>query len=69
VIDEAERVGLKGWVRNLPDGRVEAEVVGPEPVLEEFAKRLEIGPRTSHVTSVGIERLDDSVVYTEFRIR
>lgn len=27
--DEAARRGLTGWVRNLPDGRVEAEVQGP----------------------------------------
>ena len=33
--EEAERLGLKGWVRNLDSGQVEAEIEGPEDLVEE----------------------------------
>ena len=33
--------GLSGWVKNLPDGRVELVAQGSEKILEEFLDRLE----------------------------
>lgn len=45
----AEGLGLSGWVRNLPDGRVEVLVEGDEEVLCIFVKELWKGPRSSKV--------------------
>ena len=50
----AEELGLSGWVRNLPDGRVRAEVEGPRPRVEEWLARLRVGPRLSSVTDVAV---------------
>ena len=37
----ATALKLKGWVKNLPDGRVEILVEGPKESLEKFYKKLE----------------------------
>ncbi|TAL08910.1 MAG: acylphosphatase [Nitrospirae bacterium] len=50
----AEDLNVSGWVRNLPDGRVQAEVEGPRPRVEELLVRLRVGPRLSSVTDVAV---------------
>ncbi len=45
----ALELGILGWVRNLPDGRVEALAQGDEAGLREFAQRLEQGPPLARV--------------------
>ena len=50
----AEELKLSGWVRNLPDGRVQAEVEGPRARVEEWLTRLRVGPRLSSVTDVAV---------------
>lgn len=51
--DEAARVeGLSGWVRNLPDGRVEARAEGDLEAVERFARHLARGPAGARVESV-----------------
>lgn len=69
VIDEANKRALNGWVRNLPDGRVEAEVEGPEAAVKEFVGQLKVGPRLAHVTDIAAELMEASVPYHDFRIR
>ena len=50
----AEELNLSGWVRNLPDGRVQVEAEGPRPRVEELLARLRVGPRLSSVTDVAV---------------
>ena len=50
----AESYGLSGWVRNLPDGRVEILVEGDEEVLCSFVKDVWRGPRLSRVDKLEI---------------
>jgi acylphosphatase len=50
----ADELKLSGWVRNLPDGRVQAEVEGPHARVEELLARLRVGPRLSSVTDVAV---------------
>ena len=45
---------LDGWVRNLPDGRVEAYATGVARDLDTFAERLREGPAAGHVRSVEV---------------
>lgn len=52
---EAVRLGLRGWVRNLEDGRVEALAQGVPLQLDEFEGALHRGPRWAEVRGVDIE--------------
>jgi len=52
VRDWAERLELRGWVRNQPDGTVAAEAQGPAPAVAEFARRLRVGPQGARVDAV-----------------
>jgi acylphosphatase len=51
----ARELKLSGWVRNLPDGRVEAIATGPPARLKRFDAELRIGPPRAEVTSVQVE--------------
>jgi len=55
VIQEALALGLRGWVRNLADGRVDLEAVGDEAALKELERRLWIGPPVARVDEVTAE--------------
>jgi acylphosphatase len=52
VVDEAQLLRLTGWVRNLPDGSVEALAEGPVSALELLLAALERGPRNARVSEV-----------------
>ena len=52
---KASVYGLKGFAKNLVDGRVEVVAEGERGLLEEFIKDLKQGPISAHVTDVRIE--------------
>ncbi len=54
----AHELGVRGWVRNLPDGSVETVAEGEEQLVERYIERLRAGPRASRVEAVWIEELD-----------
>lgn len=49
---QAQALGLPGWVRNCPDGTVEAAFYGPRRVLEQALRWCEEGPRAATVERV-----------------
>jgi acylphosphatase len=51
--------GLRGWARNLDDGRVEVYAVGAPDALSDLEGHLRNGPRWSDVR--GVETLEDVV--------
>ncbi len=51
----AVRENLHGWVRNLPDGRVEAGAEGDVEALERFERALRHGPPGARVEQIDIE--------------
>ena len=65
----ARDLRLCGWVRNLPDGRVEAEAVGEKGLIEDLIKQLRIGPPASHVTGVDVQWLADDPDHKSFDVR
>lgn len=52
---EAQALGLRGWVRNLPDGRVEAVVEGDRHAAETLVGWCRRGPDHAVVAGVRIE--------------
>lgn len=53
--DEARRLGLAGWVRNLPDGRVEAWIEGEPEAVATMAAWLAGGPLGARVIDIQAE--------------
>ncbi len=53
----ASALGVTGWVRNLPDGRVEVHAAGPPNDLDQLKAELRKGPASSQVTAVEEEEL------------
>jgi len=52
LVDQAVELGLAGWVRNRPDGSVEAHAEGPAAALERLTDRCRKGPRLARVDGV-----------------
>lgn len=50
--EQAERLELAGWVRNLGDGRVEVLFEGEEEAVRELATWLQQGPEQAEVTTL-----------------
>ncbi len=49
---EAERLGVTGWVRNRPDGSVEAVVQGPDAAVDALVEWAHRGPPRAQVARV-----------------
>lgn len=67
--DEAQDLGLKGWVRNRPSGEVEIIAEGREDVLKMLAAWAHLGPPAAHVSRVHEEWSEYSGQFADFRIR
>ena len=67
--ETADRLGLKGRVRNLPDGRVEVWAEGEEDKIREFRFHLQQGPPEAHVTSIQETEEEPHLTYPDFSIR
>jgi len=56
--DEARAHGLSGWVRNLPDGRVEFAAEGEKSSVQELLAFLRVGPPGARVDKLDVEWSD-----------
>ncbi len=68
-VSEADRCGVSGWVRNLPDGRVEVHAEADESILDTFKAGLEQGPFGARVQVITEAELPPSNSYSSFTIR
>jgi len=50
--EQAEKLNVTGWVRNCPDGRVDAHVEGEPAAVEEIVRQLRQGPPSAQVDDV-----------------
>jgi len=65
----AKSTGVCGFVRNLYTGDVELDLEGPEGILNDYIKELRIGPQSSVVKSVNIQRIESTGIYEDFSIK
>jgi acylphosphatase len=50
--DQAVELGVTGWVRNCPDGRVDMHIEGEESSVQQLIDRLQRGPPAAKVDDV-----------------
>ncbi|MDH3280654.1 MAG: acylphosphatase [Gammaproteobacteria bacterium] len=67
--ETAERLGMSGWARNLPNGHVEVVAYGDEAGQEALLEWLQHGPPYAQVESVASGKADDVTPPKGFTIR
>lgn len=65
---QARALGLTGWVRNLPDGRVEAEFEGGPNAVDQMVEWCREGPAFSRVSDVQVHRETGEERHSAFQI-
>lgn len=66
---KAQELGLTGWVRNLPDGRVEAELEGDNDAVQAMIAWCRKGPALARVTDVVVTPKDAPAGHESFELR
>lgn len=69
VRQQAEALGLSGWVRNTPDGRVEAVFSGEKDKIKEMIEKCRHGPPLAKVTEVEVSWQKPKEFFSGFEIR
>ena len=64
----ARQFGASGWVRNLPDGNVEAVIEGPAGAVEALLDWCSHGPRMARVDKVDVTREDFTGNFDAFEV-
>lgn len=67
--DEARKRGISGWVKNLPDGRVEAVFEGEENDVKEMVSFCHEGSRVARVEDVDVKWEEHQDEFSDFEIR
>ena len=67
-LKKATELGLLGWVRNLPDARVEILAQGDEPSLNDLIDWCKLGPPSARVDSVDVKWTETQDGLTKFSV-
>ena len=67
--DLAASLGVSGWVRNLPDGRVELLAEGEESAVEQVMDFCRKGPPGARVVEVEVKNENFLNEFTEFKVQ
>jgi acylphosphatase len=65
----AAREGILGWVRNMPDGRVEVSAEGDRDAIDRFERSLRHGPPQARVERVDVDDVIPTGCETSFIIK
>jgi acylphosphatase len=68
VREQATRLGVKGWVKNLPDGTVEIEAQGEKSQLEKLIDQVKQGPSFGNVDDININWKSPESSFSSFSI-
>ncbi len=66
--EAAQLRNVKGWIRNLPSGKVEALFEGDKEAVQEMVDFCRIGPRGSYVTKIDLTREEYTGEFSDFQI-
>ena len=65
----AKGIGVSGWVRNLPDGRVEVVAQGTKEQVEQLIQWCYRGPEEARVSDIAVTDEETAGDFQDFRIR
>ena len=68
-VEAARRFGVTGWVRNLPDGRVELVVDGEKAPVAAMVAWCRKGPKEARITGFSDAPRGEACLYDQFEIR
>ncbi len=66
---QANSLALRGWVRNLPDGRVEAVFEGERMIVERMVAWCRVGPPNAYVADVDVRFEPTTGEFISFGVR
>ncbi|HKW03683.1 MAG TPA: acylphosphatase [Nitrososphaerales archaeon] len=64
----ADSLGVRGWVKNLPDGAVEALIQGRREEVCKVLDWCKIGPKLAEVSEVNSCRIEPEMTFRNFAI-
>lgn len=67
--EQADKLGLTGWVRNCESGQVEVIVEGEDAAIDKLVSWCREGPSMARVTGIRIEFDDYRGEFVGFRVR
>ena len=65
---QAQRLGVKGWVRNERDGSVTVVAEGPKAAVDEMVRWLQGGPGFANVVDVNLKEYPYEARYSSFTV-
>jgi acylphosphatase len=65
----ATKMGIKGYVRNMPDGTVEIEAEADREKIDSFIEKLNQGPPAADVSEIETEEVSGKKKYDGFEVR
>ncbi|WP_147822260.1 acylphosphatase [Salidesulfovibrio onnuriiensis] len=68
-LDVARDLGLKGWVRNMPEGHVETLAQGDQETLDRFLESLRDGPPLARVVEIDTNWGSVEENFTNFSVK
>ena len=69
VMREAQKLGLKGFVKNLYSGEVLTVAEGEKAIVEELVKKIKVGPIHASVKSCKVDWQEPKNEFTDFEVR
>jgi len=68
-LTRAQRLGVAGWVKNLPDGRVEIRVVGSPENVAALKNEVREGPPAAEVEHLEEQVVESDPEWKRFEVR
>lgn len=69
VREAARRAGIRGWVRNCPDGSVEVLAAGDAPAVDRVIEAVRLGPPAARVDRVDVRPVSGEVIPESFKVQ